>query len=422
MTLIIEKPQIKDFTFSNISSPKEVGSFHGNKKIYLLKDNTSELCNIEFVYDGGYASNLKSILPSAVNGLLLSATSDKNAEEIADIFDAYGAYTSPNLDDSFSGVSLYALHKYIKEVLSLYVEFINDQVFDAEELELFKLNKLQQLKISREKTSYLSKKSFYKNLFGDEHYLGTFTDDDDIRNLTVENCSQYFKENYGLKYVVLTGGFSDEDIEFVSKKLNEHFDSVIKNKQLNYPIKSSAVLYEEIPKNDAVQCSYRAGFLSIPFYHPDYIKLNIVNNLFGGFFGSRLMKNIREDKGYTYGIHSSLQSFSDFSFLSVSSDVKKSSYKEITNEISKEILRLSNEDVAEEELQMLKSYLAGNLLHRFETNYGIASLFISLKEKNADLDYYVKYFDTLKSITPEDIKEITKKYLTQPLYVSIAGV
>src|SRR5690606_26117379 len=141
------------------------------------------------------------------------------------------------------------------------------------------------------------------------------------------------------------------------------------------------------------------------------------------FFGSRLMKNIREDKGYTYGIHSSISSFDGCSLLTVIADVKKAHYKEAVNEIFNEIERLQNEVPAAEELDMLKSYLKGSMIHQMDQVTSLAGMFISLNEKDAGMDYYKSYFDVLGSISPQEIKETAQKYLTkESFYTVVSGV
>jgi predicted Zn-dependent peptidase len=133
--------------------------------------------------------------------------------------------------------------------------------------------------------------------------------------------------------------------------------------------------------------------------------------LLGGYFGSRLMMNIREDKGYTYGISANLSAYRYASVLSISADVKADKAKESLNEVEKEIIRLQNDLVPESELSQVKNYLIGDCIRNLDGAFDKADKYSFLKKMSYEYDYYKDFLLTIKNITIEDIRDLSQKYL-----------
>ena len=156
--------------------------------------------------------------------------------------------------------------------------------------------------------------------------------------------------------------------------------------------------------------------------HPDYMKLRILNTVLGGYFGSRLMLNIREDKGFTYGISSSVIGLKEDAYLSVSTQTGTEYVRPLIEEVFNEIERLRKEKVPEEELKMVKSYLSGELARIFDGPFSICDAYISLIANQLDFEYYDRQFMTVQSITAEELQEVACKYFVRDkFYTSVAG-
>lgn len=420
MSAAFNSPAIQPLSHLDIKNPESVSAL---VPLYVFRDFNTKLCSIDLVFDAGYADHNNPAVPEATGQLLFTATSDKNAEQIADEFDQYGAYTQCHIENTFSRISLFALDKFLPQVFRLFIENFNDQKFHPQELEYFKLRKSQELRIAEQKTAYQAKKKFYEMVLGTSHYAGKFSTPADIDALSVADCEAFFKSFFSLKYIVLTGPFDDTLVNSLKNGLGDlNIWKQGEERKVSNVIVPATEKLVEIPKTDAVQCSLRMGLRTIGFHHPDYIRLQISNALLGGFFGSRLMKNIREDKGYTYGIHSLIYGLEEESVLSITSDLKKSSYKDAINEIFAEVARLKTEAVPADELEMLRSYLQGSLIHRMDQVTSLAGMYISLKEKGTDMNYYQHYFHTLANISGEEINQTIAAYLHQEdFYTVVSG-
>jgi len=171
-----------------------------------------------------------------------------------------------------------------------------------------------------------------------------------------------------------------------------------------------------------VQSSIRLGHISIPKNHPDYEELQVLGTLLGGFFGSRLMKNIREEKGFTYGIYGGFYGMKEKGYFMVSTDVANEYVDATLEEIYKEIQRIQNEKVTEEELQVVKNYMLGNLLSSMETPFQIADTLSLLKLNNLTVEHLKKTFQLIKNIKIERIMELANQYINlNNMIVVIAG-
>jgi len=169
----------------------------------------------------------------------------------------------------------------------------------------------------------------------------------------------------------------------------------------DFPVVSSSVQKQIFPKKMLyIRNTY--GKILFPRNHPDYVGMAILSTILGGYFGSRLMANIREDKGYTYGIGSGLVSMRHSGYLYIASDVGANVREQAVEEIYKEIDRLCNDLVSTEELNLVRNYMTGAFLRNIDGPFAIAERFISTFDYDLDFkEYYLRYLDIIKTITSE---------------------
>ena len=156
--------------------------------------------------------------------------------------------------------------------------------------------------------------------------------------------------------------------------------------------------------------------------HPDYPGLKILNVILGGYFGSRLMKNIREDKGYTYGIHSSVNSLALGGYKVISAEVSRVNIRKAIDEIYREIRILQTTPVGDNELDLVRTYMAGEMVRMFDGPFAVAESFKSVWEFGLDYEYYYRFAEIVKTITPEEIQQLANDYYNiDDLYEIIVG-
>ena len=410
----INTPEIKDAVDFDLKlKPCEQYKLTNGASVYALNAGTEEVLMIEFVFYAGNCYESKNLVASATNYLIKNGTSAKNAFQVNEHFEYYGAYLNRACQNEISTVTLHCLSKHLKELLPVVREILSDSIFPDEELEIFKQNSKQRLSVNLQKCDFVANRLIDVSLFGEDHPYGKFSKHEDYDSLESEDLRNFYKNHYtNGRAVLFAAGKLPADLQAI---LNEFFGDL--NWNADIPVFNDAanpsVEKKQRISNDpnGVQGAIR---LARPFpnrHHPDFQKVMVLNNLFGGFFGSRLMANIREDKGYTYGIHSYIQNHIQQSAWLVSTEAGKDVCEATITEIYKEMELLREELVDDEELLLVKNYMMGTNLGDLDGPFHIIARWKNLVLNNLEEQYFYDSMDAIKSVTPEEIKLLANKYL-----------
>ncbi len=414
------QPTIKTAKTLNLKNVKKQ-VFSNGLPYYVLNAGKQELVKIDFLFEAGTVYNENPLIAEITNSLLEAGTKTKTSEEIAEELDFYGAFLELDISKHHSIVSLYTLNKYFLTTIKIVKDVIFNSVFPEHEIEVFLQNKLQRYKINRQKTEVVSQELFVKELFGSTHPYGKNVTEDNLKDVSKEMIKEFYTERYKLENlkILISGNVKEEHIITLENFFGKQKLYKTENIKITFPEKEKASkkIFSEI--NGAMQSSIKIGLKTINKHHPDYFNLNITSIILGGYFGSRLMTNIREDKGYTYGIQSVNMSIKDVGLFIISAASGKEVYKKAIVEIYKELNILRTELVPEQELQIVKNYLSGSLSKMFDGVFSKSNVFLSLIPYDLNFDYYHKYFEAIKSITPQIILETAKKYLIEDEMIEI---
>jgi predicted Zn-dependent peptidase len=174
--------------------------------------------------------------------------------------------------------------------------------------------------------------------------------------------------------------------------------------------------------SDSVQCSISAGLPLFNIVHPSYKKFMLLNTVFGAYFGSRLMSNLREKNGFTYGASSMIQTFNKGGILIINTDVGKEVAYQAIEEIKNEINKIRNEKIGDEELQKVKNYFGGSISRGFDSVFSVADKIKRLAKHNLTLDFYDEMLEETKHTNAEDLLQLAQNHLSvDKLVISIAG-
>lgn len=381
-------------------------------ELNYINGGSQEILKIDFIFNAGIWYQQDQLVASATNHLLKEGTKNYSAYEIAEGIDKYGAFLEVECSFDTASVTLYTLNKYLNKVLPLVKEVICFPEFSEKEFNLYKTNTIERFKINQEKGSYVARKEFSSHIFGVNHPYTSNPNEKDYDLLSLEKIKRYYTENYNLNNarILVSGKVENESIDL----LNSFFgQSEITTTERPTVIPKSNLtdkrkLFIEKPK--ALQSAIRIGRQIPNKLHQDYFSLKIFNTILGGYFGSRLMANIREDKGYTYGIGSGLVSLKNGGYFFISTEVGSDVTSNALIEIYKEIDLLCNKEVEKGELELVKNYMLGQLLKGCDGAFNMASLYESVHLYDLNLDYYNRYINAIKNITPKAIQEIGVKY------------
>lgn len=394
--------------------------------LYVLNAGTQELCKVEIVFKAGETKCKTPLVATAVNDLLDSGTKNKTAFEIAEAFDYYGAYLQTESNSDYASVKLYTLNKHLSKTLPLLKEILTEAIFPQDELETYQQQNYQRLKINNEKVDYLARKKFYASIFNPQHPYGYEINEGHYKSLSSDLLLDFYKKSYPLNnsFVLVSGKFSDEDLNEIENHFEYYPVSDNKNPTLFTAPKLDFNSHQKIKieKENAVQSAIRIGKSWHDKTQPGFQQMIITTTILGGYFGSRLMKNIREDKGYTYGIGCSVSSFLQSGCISISTQVGKDvcepALKEIYNEI--EILRTTT--VGLDELTLVKNYLFGTFQRSTDGAFALADKFKNIKVFDLGYDYYYNYLKLLKDASAEIIQKTAADHLNPAnLFEVVAG-
>lgn len=383
-------------------------------RVYVINAGTEDVVKLDLVFPSGAGGKHNFSIASAAHHLIDTGTSSKKAIDIAESFDFYGSYLQTDFGPDWKSISLYALSRFFNESLKDLMEILYDASYPEEEVENWKVRTIQSLKINREKVSWLSKVAFNESLFGADHPYGITSMESDYEKTDALSIRKFYKENYNIaKATIIISGKAGSN---VIKVLNDTFGKIkISNSvdalELQNIIPENLHSKKIIEKKDAVQSGIRIGKKLFSKNHPDYQPLQIANTILGGYFGSRLMSNIREDKGYTYGIGSGIHPHLNSGFFYIATEVGTDIRDAAIKEIYFEINRLVSEPVPEAELALVKNYLIGSFQRSLDGPFALADRFRGIHLFGLGYDFLDNYVKLLHSITPERVMEVASRHL-----------
>lgn len=395
--------------------------FPGLNGNFFRFDTDDEVFKLELVFPlAGYGTGDGKFERIAAIDQIFSGTLDQNAHDIADAFDQLGAYQFRSCDYYSATVSLFGTVEHLSKIVSLAVGYIRGCVYRKDELDIYKSKKISELNINLNKTSFLANRRINEMLFGGSHPQSDFTDPDKISKLNSETLHDLALTNLHDPVFFYTG---QKDLP-VMDVLEKNGYEIRSGQQVftEYKLPEPGVYEEYVKKSGATQNSIRMGCVLPGRTHEDYFTLQVLNLVLGGYFGSRLMKNIREEKGLTYGIHSGITPYRAFSIFRISSECNSKQSQLVKNEIGQEIIKLQETPVGDEELSVAKNYISGVLLRNFDGAFSRSEQFRSLYELGGPEAYYERFFHALKSIGPDDLLRCARNYFdVKTLKYCVAG-
>lgn len=377
--------------------------------ITLVRGGEQDVIKIEFVFDAGKWHESHAGVSYFMANILQKGTASKNSYQISAETEQLGVHFEISPGHDFTSLSLYGLTKNIGDVLELTKEIITAPIFPQHELDQAKAIYIQGLNINLEKTSFLASRALRKNLFGLNHPYGRDAEKQDVEAIQQSWLVDFHKQWLGNFRIICSGKITDA----IVKQLSAIFGTITLTKStqpLTFQPQSLAK-HEAIPKADSIQASLRLGNKTVNRTHADYPALLLLNHIFGGYFGSRLMKNIREEKGLTYGIYSSITALKHESFISIGTDVNKENSALALQEIRHEMNDLCTTVIGASELEIARNHFIGSLQGEITTSFAHADKIKNLLLFSLPENYYQKLIDTVDALTANDLREVANRYL-----------
>lgn len=384
--------------------------------VYEVSLGSQNVIKLELIFNAGRWHEKEKLIARITSQLLKAGSHQHNSEQLANFFEYYGA--SLNVYDGFNTVNIqvYCLSKHLEALLPMLQDLLTNPAFPEGELtKLIKRNR-QNLKVQLQKNDVVAYRLFTEELFGTEHPYGYNSSEDSFNSLTLESIHRHFKENYTANNctIFVSGKVSPTIIGL----LEQHFGNLplativeAPNWELA-PIRLPKKIHQVLSK-DSSQASIRIGRRTFAREHPDCDAFYMLNMVLGGYFGARLMQNLREEHGFTYGVYASLETLRYNGYWYIHTDVGKDVKDAALTEIYREIQRLQDVPIPIQEMEMVRNYTLGMQLTSLDGVFNVASINKSLVTAGLDDSYYYKFIQTIKTITPEQIQAMAQKYLNK---------
>ena len=382
--------------------------------VYAMNAGAQDVVMVEWVFDAGNWYDKQPMVAATTNFLIKNGTTSKSAYQINDFFEFHGAYLNRSCYNETASLTLHCLSKHLETLLPVVREIIETSIFPAEELAIYIQNQKQRLSVNLQKCDFIANRLIDEYLFGINHPYGTYSNAEDYDALNTDLLKAFYKQYY------LNGSCKI----FVAGKMPIGYESMLNKAFGTLPLHADAPVVVEHPIVTAAQKKVEiindengvqgAIRMARPFpnrHHPDFQKAHVLNTLFGGFFGSRLMSNIREDKGYTYGIHSYFQNHVHASAWMISTEAGRDVCAATITEVLKEMELLRNELVDMEELNLVRNYMIGSLLGDLDGPFQLIGRWKNYVLNGLDENYFYKSIETIKSVTPQELQILANTYL-----------
>lgn len=405
-------PDFQTITSINIP-PVQVIMLSNGIPLYVVNVGEQPVIKVEFSFEAGNWQEPQNGVSLFTAKMISEGTSKHSSSEISEYFDKFGSFTESGQGLDRANFVIYGLKKHLPSLLPMVQELLTEAIFPEKELETIKNIQLQTLQVNSEKTAFIANKTFRKKIFGDIHPYGNSMTEEAIVGINQNILIEFYKNYWqGKPYrIYLSGSVGEEEIKLIEQHFgSQKISQLIDNRTFinNVVSKGESIV---INKEGAMQSSIRMGKQLMTRKHPDFFTMLLLNEILGGYFGSRLMKNIREEKGLTYGISSNLALFGQAGYFVIGTDVKREFTQQTIDEIHKEIKILQTELISASELEVVKNYMVGSFAGSLNTPFDIIDRYKVIFSENLPLNFYRNYIPNIGQVSDVMLLEAANKYL-----------
>ena len=397
----------------------ELITLRNGLKLYILSAEEFEILRLSVVFRAGSSSQQTPFSASATANLLSEGSERMTAREISEQLDYHGSYFDVNIDRDYAYISFAMLSKFVQPTLDVAAEILLRPTFPEEEVRTYCAKRKQRLAIDRTKVDVRAREAFAQALFGADHPYGHCFDEAAYDTLQRNELVRFFRSHYTADngFAVCSGRVGEAEREAIIALL-EAIPTTGEPYAVTLP---TPVQQHEVrlAHEGAVQSAIRIGRLLFPREHPDFLGMQVVAAALGGYFGSRLMQNLRERNGFTYGVMSAMVNFKHAGYLAIATQVGSEVTEEALTEIYAEIERLRTEPMSEEELQLVKNIMTGEMMRILDGPFGVADVTIENILCGRTNSVISEQVERIRCITPEEVQRLAQQYLKREELVTV---
>lgn len=379
--------------------------------IYAINCPEYEVVRVSFVFHAGTITQRHPFTASATANMLAEGSENMTSQQIAERLDYYGSYFDINIDRDYSYITFCTLSKFFAQTAEVIEEVILHPTFPEREVSIYSAKRRQQLTIERRKVETIARENFAQAIFGKSHPYGISYPESAYYTLCREDIYEHYQRRYTAEncIVICSGSISEDVLKRITDITSQIHNSADKDEIAFPPFDTQ---HEVLVQHDgAVQSSIRMGRLLFTRAHEDFIPMQVLSTTLGGYFGSRLMQNLRERNGFTYGVFSAMVNFQNTGYLAIATQVGTDVTEQALEQIAIEIDTLRNELVSEQELSLVKNIMAGEMMRILDGPFGIADVTTENILCGFDNSHIADNLSRIRTTTPEEIRALAQKYL-----------
>ena len=417
-------PLLRPLEAFEILRPERLEMKNG-MQLNVIRAGSQEVVRLDLLIGGGQWHQTQALQALFTNRMLREGTPTMTSAQIAEKLDYYGAWLDLSSSVNCGFVTLYSLNKYFPRTLAIIADMLMNPSFPEKELEVVLETNRQQFLVNSSRVEVIARKHFNRSLFGEEHPFGRFAVESDYGRITPEVLREFYRKHYhsGNCTVYVSGKVTPEIIRCIEEHLgNVPWGEIKKVQPLDLiEPRQTTEKHVFVEKADALQSSLKMGCFMMDRVHPDFLKARVMVTLFGGYFGSRLMSNIREDKGYTYGIGAGIVNCPGSGVLAITTEADNQYIDSIITEVYREMDKMCNDLAPQEELEMVRNYMLGDFCRSYEGPFSLSEAWIYTKTADLDDDFFVRQVDSIRSITAEEIRTLAQRYLCKENLIEVVA-
>lgn len=404
-------PAIKTSILPQLNEP-EWNTLDNNIPLFLFEDHSNPAVRFDIILNAGSLVQHKKLVAITTNNMLREGSLRLNSHQINNRIEYHGAHLTLNASKDRALISLLCLQKSVRHLLPLLAELFFEPDFAEKPFTIYNKRQKQAFILGGKRSRQLAQRHFNKLVFGNESLYGQIAEEEDFDLIQIEDLKKFhagYYQNAPLQ-LIMSGAITKEMPEMVNSLFGQHHI-----KDISLPeaaiVEKAAVGIHEFKAASSLQSAIMMGRQIMRRDHPDYSSFIVLNTLLGGYFGSRLMSNIREDKGYTYGIYSQMVNYRHSATFAIASEVGAGVTDAAIAEIRNELQKLIDEEVSEDELQLVKNYLNGSYLRGLDGIYNQAEKFHVTLEIDRKMEYFTKSLAEMNNTNPQKLQKLAKQWL-----------
>ena len=393
-----------------VARPTEQRLSNGVRMLALTNPGQN-VVRISFVFEAGTTTQHKPFVASSAQNLLSEGSSRHSAIEIAEALDYYGSYFEVSLDRDYSVITFCCLARFFEQSIGTFEEILLDTLYAPDEIAIYASKRKQSLAIERRKTATKARERFARALFGDDHPYGVSYDEKHYDDITHNDLAEFYRRRYTAGNCFVVCSLDDDPARLARiAQFAEQIPQAEECKPVEIAAPHSS-LYDFEQVDSAVQSSIRVGKLLFGRRHPDFVGMQVVSYILGGYFGSRLINNLRERNGFTYSIFASMVNMRHAGYMAIATDVGCEVSERAVEEILYEVGHLREELVSAEELETVRRIMFGEFMRILDGPMGLVDVTIEATQNGTDNGYIASSLEEIRTITPERVRDLAQRYL-----------